>query len=93
MDKRKALGHGHAESDGDDLFMGPGKNRLAGPYPHDRYLDEKPEIPYSGEANAAICSSRPIADMEPKLGKGDIKEGTAFRIPMGEPGYDDPGYN
>lgn len=94
-DKRRALGDGSAASsnDGNMPYCGPGENRLPGPYPHDRHCDAEPEIPYSGTPNPAICSNRPIADMNPNHGSGDIYEGTAFRIPMGKPGYDDPDYN
>lgn len=94
MDTRKALGDtNNSEGPDDGLFYGPGQNRLPGPYPHCRHMDAKPDINYSGSPNPAICSTRPIADMSPSLGSGDTKEGTAFRIPMGEPGYDDPDYN
>jgi hypothetical protein len=102
MDNRKALGDGNSSqiTEGDSMFpeladswVDPYKNRLPGPYPSDRAMDKKPEIPYSGTPNPAICSTRPIADMNPNLGSGDIKEGTAFRVNMGIPGYNDSDYN
>lgn len=99
MDRRKALGDGSGAPDEtldevlfDNTPTDPFENRLPGPYPYDQHRVAKPDIDYSGEPNPAICSNRPIADMEPKLGGGDLKEGTAFRVPMGEPGYDDPDF-
>ncbi len=101
MDTRKALGNGNPPQVTEDEFFScepepyvdPYKNRLPGPYPCDRSLEEKPEIDYSGTPNPAICSNRPIADMVPDHGSGDLYEGTAFRVPMGKPGYTDPDYN
>lgn len=56
---------------------------LPGPHPYDRYKDSKPDIPYTGRANPAMDETRPIADMTPELGEGDLKAGVAFRVPMG----------
>lgn len=100
-DNRKALGDSSPPQVTEDEFFAcepapyvdPYKNRLPGPHPCDRSLDESPDINYSGTPNPAICSNRPIADMEPNLGSGDIHEGTAFRVPIGEPGFQDPDYN
>lgn len=94
MDKRKALGHNNAGDSDDGMFMGPGPNRLPGPYPHDRYQDAKPDTAPTEGGNPAIGSNRPIANMEADVGSGGcIKKGVAFCYPMGEPGYDDPDYN
>jgi len=77
MDKRKALG----DSPADDLPM---------PYPFDGI--DKPEVepPYTGKGNPAICSNRPIADLHPELGSGNINDGVSFRVPMGGPRWNDP---
>ena len=94
MDKRKALGDGSGQTQGDDNFFGPGKNRLPGPYPGSgQFRDTETDPDYSGPGNPAICDSRPIADMEAQVGSGCIKKGVAFCVPMGEPDYGDPGYD
>ena len=89
MDKRKALGDGSGQSSDDYM-----QNRLPGPYPGSgQFRDTETDPDYSGPRNPAICDSRPIADMEAQVGSGCIKKGVAFCVPMGEPGYGDPGYD
>lgn len=39
---------------------------------------------YSGTANPGIEDSRPIARSNPDLGKCSVKDGCAFKIPMGD---------
>ena len=99
MDRRKALGDGAPKQITEDEFFDcapltdPHENRLPGPYPCDRSLEDRPDIPYTGEPNPAIANSRPIADMNPRHGSGDIEEGVSFRVPMGEAAYNDADYN
>ncbi len=93
MDNRKALGDHNPAPEMDEYGwpMEPTgyKNQLPGPYPYDRDRDAKPDIPYTGSENPAICANRPIADMSPDHGSGDINRGLAFRVPLGDPDYDD----
>ncbi len=88
-DTRHALGGGKPDPvlpEEEFLFPEPvdyRKNRLPGPYPHDRHQDAKPDIPYTGIANPAMDESRPIADMAPELGGADMQAGVSFRVPIG----------
>ncbi len=37
---------------------------------------------YSGEPNESLKKRRPLADLHPKDGTGNVKNGLAFRVPM-----------
>jgi len=41
-----------------------------------------PENDYSGEPNESLKQRRPLADLHPKDGTGNVKNGLAFRVPM-----------
>jgi len=46
----------------------------------------KPDLPpdpgYSGKPNEELRKRRPTADLHPKDGESDVKQGLAFRVPM-----------
>lgn len=80
-DTRHALGNGSE----DEVF---GRNELPMAHPFE-FGPNRPAKPADmGTPNPAINERRPIARMHPDLGEGSLKEGIAFRTPMGEP-YDD----
>lgn len=80
-DTRHALGNGSE----DEMY---GENLLPMPHPFE-YGPKRPAKPDDmGTPNPAINASRPIAQMHPNGGEGSLKEGIAWRTPMGEP-YDD----
>lgn len=81
-DKRHALGDGSDKNGMYDEYEMP----MAHPF---EFGPKRPDKPADmGAANPEINERRPIARMHPDVGTGSLKEGVAFRTPIGEP-YDD----
>lgn len=80
-DTRHALGNGSE----DEAFRA---NELPMPHPFEYGPKRPPKPDDMGSPNPAINERRPIARMHPDAGEGNLREGVAWRTPIGEP-YDD----